>query len=77
MRRVLLIAVVAVAAVVFVGGATAANSRPRVLAITFGPDLEINPVTKDYVTHQLSRAASDGYAAAVARRSGRAANRLR
>lgn len=65
MRRVLLIAVVAVAAVVFVGGATAANSRPRVLAITFGPDLEINPVTQDYLTSQLSHAANDGYDAAV------------
>jgi membrane-bound serine protease (ClpP class) len=29
---------------------------PRVLAIRFGPDLEVNPVTKDYVNHQLSEA---------------------
>jgi membrane-bound serine protease (ClpP class) len=36
-----------------------------VLAITFGPDLEINPVTQDYLTSQLSRAANDGYDAAV------------
>src|SRR5581483_6784167 len=36
-----------------------------VLAITFGPDLEINPVTQGYLTHQLSRAASDHYDAAV------------
>jgi membrane-bound serine protease (ClpP class) len=36
-----------------------------VLAITFGPDLEINPVTQDYVTSQLSRAANDHYDAAV------------
>ena len=65
MKRALLIAVVALAGVVFVGGAAAANSRPRVLAITFGPDLEINPVTQDYLTSQLSHAANDGYDAAV------------
>ena len=35
------------------------------LAITFGPDLEINPVTQGYVTSELSHAARDGYAAAV------------
>src|SRR5438477_3915042 len=55
---------VALAALILAGTAGAA-AQPRVLAITFGPDLEINPVTKDYVTHQLSRAASDGYDAAV------------
>jgi membrane-bound serine protease (ClpP class) len=53
------------AVLVLAGAAGAATSQPRVLAIRFGPDLEINPVTKDYVTHQLSRAASDGYDAAV------------
>jgi membrane-bound serine protease (ClpP class) len=31
-------------------------ATPRVLAIRFGPDLEVNPVTKDYVNHQLSEA---------------------
>jgi membrane-bound serine protease (ClpP class) len=36
-----------------------------VLAITFGPDLEINPVTQGYLTSQLSRAANDHYDAAV------------
>ncbi len=35
------------------------------LAITFGPDLEINPVTQSYLTSQLSHAADSGYAAAV------------
>ncbi len=35
------------------------------LAITFGPDLDINPVTQGYLTHELSRAASDHYDAAV------------
>jgi membrane-bound serine protease (ClpP class) len=36
--------------------APAAAATPRVLAIRFGPDLEVNPVTKDYVNHQLSEA---------------------
>jgi membrane-bound serine protease (ClpP class) len=53
------------ASLVFVGGAAGASSQPRVLAITFGPDLEINPVTQDYVTSQLTRAANDDYDAAV------------
>ena len=46
-------------------GAAGAASHPRVLAIRFGPDLEINPVTQDYFTHQLARAASGHYDAAV------------
>jgi membrane-bound serine protease (ClpP class) len=54
----------AVAVLALTGPAQAA-SPPRVLAIRFGPDLEINPVTQDYFTHQLDRAAKDGYAAAV------------
>jgi membrane-bound serine protease (ClpP class) len=62
MKRALL---VVLASLVFVGGAAGASSRPRVLAITFGPDLEINPVTQDYVTSQLRRAADDDYDAAV------------
>jgi len=62
MKRALL---VVLASLVFVGGAAGATSGPRVLAITFGPDLEINPVTQDYVTSQLTRAANDGYDAAV------------
>jgi membrane-bound serine protease (ClpP class) len=62
MQRALL---VALASLVFVAGAAGASSRPRVLAITFGPDLEINPVTQGYLTHQLSRAADDHYDAAV------------
>jgi membrane-bound serine protease (ClpP class) len=62
MKRALL---VALASLVFVGGAGAATSHPRVLAITFGPDLEINPVTQGYVTSELSHAAKDGYDAAV------------
>jgi membrane-bound serine protease (ClpP class) len=62
MKRALL---VVLAALVLVGGAAGASSRPRVLAITFGPDLEINPVTQGYLTSQLSRAADDHYDAAV------------
>jgi membrane-bound serine protease (ClpP class) len=45
--------------------APASTHQPRVLAIRFGPDLEINPVTQDWFTHQLSKAAKDGYDAAV------------
>ncbi len=62
MKRALL---VVLASLVFVGGAAGASSRPRVLAITFGPDLEINPVTQGYLTSELSHAANDGYDAAV------------
>ena len=54
---------VALAALFFAGAAHAAP--PRVLAIRFGPDLEINPVTQGYLTGQLSRAARDHYAAAI------------
>src|SRR5919202_6765063 len=43
--------------------ANAASARPRVLAIQF--DKEINPVTQDYVNHQLDRADRDHYDAAV------------
>ena len=60
MKRTFLVALVAL---VFTGAAHAA--RPRVLAIQFGPDLEINPVTQGYLTGQLSRAARDHYDAAV------------
>jgi membrane-bound serine protease (ClpP class) len=44
---------------------TAAAATPRVLAIQFGSDLEVNPVTQDWVNHQLNRAKDDGYDAAV------------
>jgi membrane-bound serine protease (ClpP class) len=50
---------------VLASGAAAGTTAPRVLAIQFGPDLEVNPVTQDYVTSRLSRAARDGYDAAV------------
>ncbi|MGH3050501.1 MAG: NfeD family protein, partial [Gaiellaceae bacterium] len=54
----------AAAALLLAGGASAASGK-KVLAIRFGPDLEVNPVTQDYLTGELSRAAKDGYAAAV------------
>src|ERR671937_2086858 len=44
---------------------SAAATTPRVLAIHFDGDLEVNPVTQGYVNHQLSRAKKDGYSAAV------------
>jgi len=64
MKRVLLLFVTLVALGV-VGPAGASSSQARVLAITFGPDLEINPVTQGYLTSQLSHASSAGYDAAV------------
>jgi membrane-bound serine protease (ClpP class) len=58
---------IAIASLVLAGGGGAASgsSQPRVLAIRFGPDLDINPVTQDYFTHELSQAASKHYDAAV------------
>ena len=40
-------------------------AAPRVLAIHFDGDLEVNPVTQTYVNHQLQRAQDDHYNAAV------------
>jgi membrane-bound serine protease (ClpP class) len=65
MKRALLVTLLALVPLVFAGGASGAASHSRVLAITFGPDLEINPVTQGYLTHQLSHAADAGYDAAV------------
>jgi membrane-bound serine protease (ClpP class) len=56
--------ILAVGAHALVAVAPAAAATPRVLAIRFGPDLEVNPVTKDYLNHQLSEAAKH-YDAAV------------
>ncbi len=47
------------------GSSAAAAPRPRVLAIRFGPDLEVNPVTQDYLTSKLSDASKHHYDAAV------------
>ena len=52
-------------ALLIAGATSAVGSKPRVLAIRFGPDLEVNPLTQDYLTHQLSRAAREQYDAAV------------
>jgi membrane-bound serine protease (ClpP class) len=43
----------------------AAAATPKVLAIHFAPDFEVNPVTQNWVNHQLERAKDDGYTAAV------------
>jgi membrane-bound serine protease (ClpP class) len=53
------------AVVLTLAGSAAATTAPRVLVIRFGPDLEINPVTQGWFTHELARAAGGGYAAAV------------
>jgi membrane-bound serine protease (ClpP class) len=47
------------------GGAAAGTAQPRVLAIQYGPDLEVNPVTADWVVDKLNRAADEHYDAAV------------
>jgi membrane-bound serine protease (ClpP class) len=63
-KRRLVRAVLGSLAVAFALVAAAhAASKPRVLAIKF--PLEINPVTQDYVNHQLDRAQKDHYDAAV------------
>ncbi len=56
--------IASLSAYALLGVAPAAAATPRVLAIRFGPDLEVNPVTKDYVNHQLG-VAEKHYDAAV------------
>jgi len=63
-KKLLLLAFCLVA-VTAASGATQATGPPRVLVVHFGPDLEINPVTKDWVNHQLGVAEHNGYAAVV------------
>lgn len=53
----------AVAVVLLLASPAPAQSRPKVLAIHFST--EINPVTQDWVNHELDRANSGGYSAAV------------
>jgi len=68
LRALLAAALIAIGALLLTAGGSAASSssaKPRVLAIRFGPDLEVNPVTQDYLTSKLSKAAKDGYDAAV------------
>src|SRR5712691_2749805 len=43
----------------------ASATTPRVLAILFDGDLEVNPATQSYVNHELDVAQKDGYSAAV------------
>jgi len=50
---------------ILAGAASGASTGPRVLAIRFGPDLEVNPVTQDYLSAKLHKAATNGYDAAV------------
>ncbi len=67
MKRLLIVPVLVVAALlasaVLVSAVPAGTTTPRVLAIHF--DTEVNPVTQDWVNHELGRAQSDGYSAAV------------
>jgi membrane-bound serine protease (ClpP class) len=63
--RLVKLALVAVAAALLLAGGAGAADGKRVLAIRFGPDLEVNPVTQDFLTGRLDRAARDGYDAAV------------
>ncbi len=60
----LLVAVISTAALLLAAGpAGAGPAQPRVLAIHFTTD--VNPVTQDWLNHQLGQAQSKGYAAAV------------
>ena len=45
---------------ILAGAASGASTGPRVLAIRFGPDLEVNPVTQDYLSAKLHKAATNG-----------------
>jgi membrane-bound serine protease (ClpP class) len=64
-KKALLLAFCVIAAVAAPAAASPAASTPRVLVVHFGPDLEINPVTKDWINHQLGTAEDDGYSAVV------------
>jgi membrane-bound serine protease (ClpP class) len=57
--------VLAIGAYSLLAVAPAAAATPRVLAIRFGPDLEVNPVTQHYLNHQLDEAAKHYDAAVV------------
>jgi membrane-bound serine protease (ClpP class) len=67
MRLLLLLsaAIAAFGAYTLLTPGPAAAATPRVLAIRFGPDLEVNPVTADYVDHELDKAVAGHYDAAV------------
>src|SRR2546423_5365757 len=63
MKRLLLAVFLGTALVSVAPQPSAAASPRRVLAIHFTAD--VNPVTQDWVNHQLDRAQDGGYAAAV------------
>jgi membrane-bound serine protease (ClpP class) len=62
-RRVLRGLLLVAAFLALASPASAAGAR--VLAIRFGPDLEVNPVTQSWVNKQLDKAVDEGYDAAV------------
>lgn len=53
----------AIAASLLIISAASAQAQPKVLAVHFS--LDINPVSQDYVNHQIDRANSSGYSAVV------------
>ncbi|HYY63796.1 MAG TPA: nodulation protein NfeD [Gaiellaceae bacterium] len=61
--RVLRAVLGSLAAALALSASAHAASKPRVLAVRFS--LEINPVTQDYVNHQINRAQKDHYNAVV------------
>jgi membrane-bound serine protease (ClpP class) len=61
--RGILALLTAVAAFFALASSASGQDRPRVLAVHFA--LDINPVTQDYVNHQIDRANKDGYSAVV------------
>jgi membrane-bound serine protease (ClpP class) len=62
-RRVLRALLGSLAAALALSASAHAASKPRVLAVRFS--LDINPVTQDYVNHQMDRAQKDHYDAVV------------
>lgn len=65
MKRSILLGLLLGLAIGAFAAAPAAAATPKVLVIRFGPDLEINPVTQDWIYSQLGHAERNGYAAAV------------
>jgi membrane-bound serine protease (ClpP class) len=52
-----------IAAFLLIASQASAQDRPKVLAVHFS--LDINPVSQDYVNHQIDRANNGGYSAVV------------
>src|ERR671939_995967 len=61
--RGVLALVAALAAFLLASSPASAASRPKVLVVHFAAD--INPVTQDFVNHQIDRAGKGGYSAVV------------